>query len=402
MIMVKLFNNGQFVVAKRDMLGIKKGDVVKVESYARPTAFGEWLNIAGKKDGTDDGSYTESFFEPWQPKVGERVRLVKDGKSTTGAVGKLATLVTWGDGTFIQDNEDYLLDIDPPVDYRTVAITKNFTRATIDCFEPLPVAAEAKPAALKIEAGKFYKTRDGRKVGPMEKVSDFWTAGSGANGTPGHFTNEGVSAFLGILPREENRAQHDLIAEWVDEPAKASNDNEGPTKPKFKAGDRVRIVRERDAYGKDLGEVNVGKVVTLKAIDTEISNQIGWEAWDVVEPCNVWWVRSDDVELVTTTPAIVCLIENGQPKPAVRPFVHPDEQSAAKEANRLAGIHKGKEFGVYVLASTAKEERTYDHEWQRLAAKGEKINAIRELRSVASLDLLTAKQAVERFVDKAA
>ncbi|WP_313666142.1 hypothetical protein [Shinella sp.] len=80
------------------------------------------------------------IVEAWMPRVGERVQFVKDGQSTTGAVGKAATLVTWSDGSFIA-GDDYLLDIDPPVNYKTVAVTPNFTRATIDCFEPLPVAA---------------------------------------------------------------------------------------------------------------------------------------------------------------------------------------------------------------------------------------------------------------------
>src|SRR5690606_12141485 len=47
------------------------------------------------------------LIEAWEPKVGERVRLVKDGKSTTGAVGKIATLEAWSDGSFI-DGDEYL------------------------------------------------------------------------------------------------------------------------------------------------------------------------------------------------------------------------------------------------------------------------------------------------------
>ncbi len=69
---------------------------------------------------------------------------------------------------------------------------------------------------MKIEAGKFYKTRDGRKIGPMRDVTSCgwvdWvkfvaeaegdTEGWGANGN-----------FYRSEP-----SQLDLIAEWTDEP----------------------------------------------------------------------------------------------------------------------------------------------------------------------------------------
>lgn len=68
--------------------------------------------------------------------------------------------------------------------------------------------------ALTIETGKFYRTCDGRKVGPM----DGWTsdrfrerAGDGR-----YWTVDGIGH--GEAKRE------DLIAEWVDEPS--SNDNQ--------------------------------------------------------------------------------------------------------------------------------------------------------------------------------
>lgn len=106
----------------------------------------------------------EDIVEAWVPRVGERVRLIKDGKSTKGAVGKAATLVTWDTGTFI-DNNDYLLDIDPPVDYRTMSVKENFTRATIDCFEPLLVAAPAQPAPCKSSRGSSTRRAMGGRSG---------------------------------------------------------------------------------------------------------------------------------------------------------------------------------------------------------------------------------------------
>src|SRR5690606_8250756 len=102
------------------------------------------------------------------------------------------------------------------------------------------------------------------------------------------------------------------------------------------------------------------------------------------------------------TPAIVCLVENGQPKPSTCPQVHPGHDAASTEAARLANAYPGKEFAVYEYKRSAKVEvvrHTYDHEWQRLAAKGEKIAAIKELRSITGLGLVATKNAVEHWLD---
>jgi hypothetical protein len=108
-----------------------------------------------------------------------------------------------------------------------------------------------------------------------------------------------------------------------------------------------------------------------------------------------------DLELVTTTKptAIVALIEGGQPKPASRPYVHATEASAREEADRLASVHKGRQFGVYVLTTTSQEAApTYKHEWQRLAVAGRKIDAIKELRGITGLGLKSTKDAVEHWL----
>ncbi|UYT54117.1 hypothetical protein OHI65_06980 [Brucella sp. MAB-22] len=73
--------------------------------------------------------------------------------------------------------------------------------------------------SLTIETGKFYRTRDGRKVGPAYRYHDGWSMGSeGGN----MWANDGYRYF-------GNAPETDLIAEWDDEPA--SNDNATPTKP---------------------------------------------------------------------------------------------------------------------------------------------------------------------------
>ncbi len=181
-----------------------------------------------------------------------------------------------------------------------------------------------KLASLKIEAGKYYCTRDGRKAGPlMARNNDSYAFAADIAGDIGIriFQKDGVhgSRWIG------NEPNLDLIAEWIDEPVK--------------------------------------------------------------------------VAAPVAKPAIVALIENGQPKPSVAPFVHANETLAAKEAARLASLQKGKEFGVYVMTQKVSEPApSYKHEWQRFAAKGERVSAIKELRSVTGLGLKAAKDAVEHWI----
>lgn len=99
---------------------------------------------------------------------------------------------------------------------------------------------ELAPATLKLEAGKYYRTRDGRKVGPMRHTDEYWFGDvvDGPHGKAflpdGNHGNEFIS----------NQPEFDLIAEWVDEP----QENEpvtAATQPKFKVGD---VVKFRDDY----------------------------------------------------------------------------------------------------------------------------------------------------------
>lgn len=66
---------------------------------------------------------------------------------------------------------------------------------------------------MKIETGKFYKTRDGRKVGPMVVLDN---SSLFANGSP----NGGLYKTWSIRGKAVNYpgGTIDLIAEWTDEP----------------------------------------------------------------------------------------------------------------------------------------------------------------------------------------
>ncbi len=90
---------------------------------------------------------------------------------------------------------------------------------------------------LKIEEGKYYRTRDGRKVGPMTRdygtsTKYIWDAENGAS-----FTAEGFHLDEGM------QDSHDLIAEWTDEP-EAQPETGTLAKLNLKPGDVVRCVDE--------------------------------------------------------------------------------------------------------------------------------------------------------------
>lgn len=231
------------------------------------------------------------------------------------------------------------------------------------------------PATLTIEAGRYYKTRDGRKVGPMRSDAKGWLY-THIDGIARSFRVDGG--------KHQSDSNLDLVAEWQ-EPA--TNDNA----PKFKVGDLVARPGHLD-----------GTIVGIDGDRARVDYGGHWGVWS-------WNLSEIDhyprkaETISTTTPAIVCLIENGQPKPSDFPHVHPSKDAAAKEASRLAGKHKGKQFGVYELVSTVQQPApVYEHEWQRLAAGGHKVLAIKELRARTGMHLATAHDAVDDWLRRVA
>lgn len=91
------------------------------------------------------------------------------------------------------------------------------------------------PTTLRIEAGKCYRTRDGRKA-----VIDDWD-GEHWEGYVDElyrcFDSDGTHAF--------RISDLDLIAEWVDEPQEGEPVT-AATQPKFKVGDRVRLMEDHE------------------------------------------------------------------------------------------------------------------------------------------------------------
>lgn len=112
--------------------------------------------------------------------------------------------------------------------------------------EILPIAeaagtTESQPNSLTIEAGKYYRTRDGRKVGPMEKWHlGGWHADRAPVPLNGGLWNDSGTAWF-----DNSNDSPALIAEWVDETVVATE----PTQPvaateprRFKIGDKVRAI----------------------------------------------------------------------------------------------------------------------------------------------------------------
>ncbi|XKM40370.1 hypothetical protein A4U53_031055 [Rhizobium ruizarguesonis] len=151
----------------------------------------------------------------------------------------------------------------------------------------------AAPTPLTITAGRYYKTRDGRKVGPME---DYGAAPgedlsiAQVDGNSKLFNRDGTHHF-----KDRNI---DLIAEWVDEPTViASNDNAAPAK--FKVGDR--IVSAEDGPTKGLFGVIIGDD------KSEAQYIVRFEGFDDGHGTNdnEWWLRAEEAQfpaLFTTTP----------------------------------------------------------------------------------------------------
>ena len=77
---------------------------------------------------------------------------------------------------------------------------------TDDFFEL--VAAAPAAATLTVEEGKFYRTRDGRKVGPVDEWREGAFREKEGDGRFWHTNGEGQVDAVG----------EDLVAEWVDEP----------------------------------------------------------------------------------------------------------------------------------------------------------------------------------------
>ena len=164
----------------------------------------------------------------------------------------------------------------------------------------------------------------------------------------------------------------------------------------FKVGDRVRFT-DRCPRTWWFGPHTKYKEGVITADDGEGKYDV--ETGAMFDPAFV--CSPDQIEPAPVRPAphaIVALIKSGKPKPSPTPRVHPDRTTAAMEAERLARVYPGKEYGVYELAETRSQPAPKcEHEWQRLAAAGKRNDAVSELMRVAGVAASSAFSAADRF-----
>ena len=100
--------------------------------------------------------------------------------------------------------------------------------------------------SLQLEAGKFYRTRDGRKVGPITETRSMYGYRWSVTGVDALWNDRGIdgNAPSGLQPS-------DIIAEWSDAPAET-----GP----------VRTVTRREIVPGDYGHVWVGEGMVQEAL----------------------------------------------------------------------------------------------------------------------------------------
>jgi len=241
----------------RTASGAVTGRVTKGDTGFEAVVDGR-VRIFDKAGGHVHGDDDLDIVEAWVPKVGERVRFTDECSGKCWFFGP-DTKFKSGVVTVDNHNREY---------YRfRVDTGDGIAFINIQHIEPLPVAplpvAAPQPAALKIEAGRYYKTRDGRKVGPME--IDDW--GDGQPWTDGFqwFCNDGNWS------NSEAESSNDLIAEWQDTPSApvaaqvdTIAEEYGPvitaSEPKFKVGDRVKAV-------KGTAILKVGEIYTVERVD---------------------------------------------------------------------------------------------------------------------------------------
>lgn len=113
-------------------------------------------------------------------------------------------------------------------------------------------------------------------------------------------------------------------------------------KAKFKVGDRVRFTDKCSKFwwfGPN-AQYKEGKIteIACSGFPYEVDCLGNHSAF----------VNDEHIELISTTPHIVAVIENGTPKPNARPRIHYTEASATTEAERLAKLNPGQTFGVFV------------------------------------------------------
>lgn len=331
--------------------------------------------------------------EQWQPKVGDRV---------IGTHNKIEYDVD-------------AVNSDGTIDVSCLGIitgnTLRYTKKELSLFQPLPVAEQPAETLWAPVVGKYGKTRDGRKVGPLTNDTSIgvWAFEAEVDGSV--FADGTRCAWRadGSFDPYDAKKPHrlDLVSEWVDdapvvavEAVEAEGDTYGITNAK--PGDVYLCVKwcgEMYTAGKEYRFGDDGNVVddrgtarpkiyagTWRFLRNEPTPERKFKVGDVVNWTRVrgefdgstiegyegivfdWKLRatngkhtyafSSELELVTPEPVtptesfiVARLTAKGEPRPNVRPRVHASLEAAEAEAQRLAD-RLGDEFAVYQRVAT--------------------------------------------------
>lgn len=118
---------------------------------------------------------------------------------------------------------------------------------------------------MRLEEGKYYRTRDGRKAGPVRRIDGEWNAANAQDGNWRYDDDGGLTNFGGD--------DLDLIAEWTEGPVRTVTRREvvegvyGRLKVNQTYATEPSVgIKLVDRNGKELGESGAGMTSTeLKA-----------------------------------------------------------------------------------------------------------------------------------------
>lgn len=138
---------------------------------------------------------------------------------------------------------------------------------------------------MKIEAGKYYKTRDGRKIGPMQLVSD-------------HATCEGSHWWRNGSVNSTMSTNSDLISEWL--PWKTIDYNSP-----------IRTVTRREIVPGVYGRLHVSRDFSMGDKDLRITLS---DSQGEADPVGHYWNLDELDEVIHTLSQIreVIAEENGK------------------------------------------------------------------------------------------
>ena len=164
----------------------------------------------------------------WVPKVGDRVRFLE--RYGSARIGDEATITGFWD-----------VGGDPKGGFGVELANGRTASCYARRVEPVVApATTAATSALQIESGKFYRTRDGRKVGPVAERGETWTdypwVGTVVGESYRYIWKDDGENYNGA------GSVHDLVAEWVEPAVVAVAEATATPSRRFKVGDVVNYV----------------------------------------------------------------------------------------------------------------------------------------------------------------